>query len=67
MTETEKDEIITRAVSYIIKNKKIRDDIWRLLAEEMFRIMVKIDALEKKAELKEIDDKINARKHQKSC
>jgi len=62
MTEQEKDEIIIRAVAYIINDQRIKGELWKLLAADMFRVMAQVDALEKKSERKEIDAKINSRK-----
>jgi hypothetical protein len=62
MTEREKDKILARAVAYVMQDPKINREIWQLLANEMFHVMAKVNALEKKAEAKELDAKIKNRK-----
>jgi hypothetical protein len=62
MTKKEKDEIITRVITYIINDKKRRDEIWRLLYEDMFRLMATVHKLEKQVEVKELDKMIKSKK-----
>ncbi|MCL1786315.1 MAG: hypothetical protein FWG39_04195 [Alphaproteobacteria bacterium] len=40
ITEKQKDEIIVKAVAKIIKNRRARDNIWRVLANELCQSVV---------------------------
>jgi len=62
MTEMEKDETIIRAIAYIFKDPMVNREIWQLLTKEIFRLMAKVDALEKRTDMQELDAKITNRK-----
>jgi len=45
LTEKQKDDIITKVVTQVIKNQKTRDAIWKLLAFDIYQLLAKPDSI----------------------